>query len=168
MGAGQASDVSRLAGPDPTTPRLDPLLAHLKLRRVGGPAPAHRKLKESQRPRAANYEKFMSIEVSSPLGRYIVQSSGLTVDQANPAVRGYRSLQEYVREVEARCPGTVKALRNTNAYMDIRGKWATSWRGGRRRVGLWSHTYCFTQLQREAKARVMKAGLTDRAMALFR
>ena len=168
MGAGQSSDESRLTGPDPTTPRLDPLLAHLKLRRVGGPAPAHRKLKESQRPRAANYEKFMSIEVSSPLGRYIVQSSGLTVDQANPAVRGYRSLQECVREVEARCPGTVKALRNTNAYMDIRGKWATSWRGGRRRVGLWSHTYCFTQQQREAKARVMKTGLTDRAMALFR
>ena len=31
---------------------------------------SHRKLKEGQRPKASSYDKFMDIELSSPLGRF--------------------------------------------------------------------------------------------------
>ena len=65
----------------------------------------------------------MEIDVASPLGRYIVSSSELTLGQMNPASRGYKSLEEYTEEVEARCPGTSKSMKNPNANMDIRGKW---------------------------------------------
>ena len=35
---------------------------------------------------------------------------------------------EYNAELDAKCPGTVKSLKNSNAFMDIRGKWNTSYK----------------------------------------
>ena len=37
-------------------------------------------------------------------------------------------LDEYNAEIDAKCPGTVKSLKNSNAYMDIRGKWNTTYK----------------------------------------
>ena len=103
-------------------------LGNFKLFRKGHPIPTSRKIKKSERPRAANFDKFMEIDVASPLGCYIVTFSGLTISQMNPASRGYKSLDEYNQEVEARCPGTIKSLKNSNANMDIRGKWNVSYK----------------------------------------
>ena len=72
-------------------PSMDGFLSSLKLRRVGQSL-AKREIKTSERPRASNYDKFMDIDLSSPLGKYIVTSSCLTISQMNPATRGYKSL----------------------------------------------------------------------------
>jgi len=143
-------------------------LGNFKLFRKGHPIPTSRKIKESERPRAANFDKFMEIDVASPLGRYIVTSSGLTISQMNPASRGYKSLDEYNQEVEARCPGTIKSLKNSNANMDIRGKWNVSYKCSKKKANMWTHTYCFTAEEMEAKMRVMKSGLTVKSMRMFR
>ena len=56
----------------------DRYFQYLKLFKSGSvPASSSRKIKESERPRAASYAKFMDIDVASPLGSYIVNSSGL-------------------------------------------------------------------------------------------
>jgi len=146
----------------------DSFLSNVKLFKRGQPMPTPRKIKESERPRAANYDKFMEIDVASPLGRYIVSSSGLTIGQMNPASRGYKSLEEYNEEVEARCPGTSKSMKNSNANMDIRGKWNMSYKCSKKKANMWTHTYCFTAAEMEAKMRVMKSGLTPKSMRLYR
>ena len=79
-------------------PSIDSFLTSLKLRRTGQSV-AKREVRESERPRASNYDKFMEIDLSSPLGKYIVVSSSLTVSQMNPAIRGYKSLGEYLSQV---------------------------------------------------------------------
>jgi len=146
----------------------DTFLGNLKLFKKGQPMPTPRKIKESERPRAANYDKFMEIDVVSPLGRYIVSSSGLTINQLNPASRGYKSIEEYNAELEARCPGTTKGLKNSNANMDIRGKWNVTYKCSKKKANMWTHTYCFTDAEIEAKVRVMKAGLTTKSLRLYR
>ena len=126
-----------------TDSSLDGFLSGLKLRRVGQALPK-REIKKNERPRASNYDKFMEIDLSSPLGKYIVSSSGLSISQMNPASRGYKSLgrrrttgpfffilsfsEEYNNELDAKCPGTLKSLKNSNAFMDIRGKWTSSYK----------------------------------------
>jgi len=146
----------------------DAFLKNMNLFKRGQPMPTPRKIKESERPRAANYEKFMEIDVASPLGRYIVSSSGLTIGQMNPASRGYKSIEEYNQEVEAKCPGTLKSLKNTNAHADIKGKWNVSYKCSKKKANLWTHTYCFTAAEMEAKMRVMKSGLTPKSLRLYR
>jgi len=140
---------------------------HFKLVKLGGSVPQTRKLKESQRPKAANYDKFMDIELSSPLGRYILQSSKLGLDTQNPASRGFKSVEEYIREVEARCPGTSRQFKSSNAAMEVKNKWSSTFRGGRRK-DRWSHTYCFTAQQMEKRMRELRSGLTDEARRLLR
>ena len=36
--------------------------------------------------------------------------------------------EEYNAEIDAKCPGTIKSLKNSNAFMDIRGKWNSSYK----------------------------------------
>ena len=82
----------RLCGVKEThQPSADGFFSSLKLCRVGQ-AVTKREIKRNERPRANNYDKFMEIDLSSPLGKYIVTSSSLTVSQMNPATRGYKSL----------------------------------------------------------------------------
>ena len=81
----------RICGEVPVAPSFDAFLSSLKLNRRGQSS-SKREIKESERPRASNYDKFMEIDLASPLGKYIVTSSSLTLDQINPATRGYRSL----------------------------------------------------------------------------
>jgi len=146
----------------------DSFLSNVKLFKKGQPMPTPRKIKESERPRAANYEKFMEIDVVSPLGRYIVSSSGLTINQLNPASRGFKSMDEYNAEVEARCPGTLKSLKNSNANADIRGKWNNTYKCSKKKANLWTHTYCFNAVEVEAKVQNMKAGLTPKSLRIYR
>ena len=72
-------------------PSIESFLTSLKLHRKGQSL-AKREVKEKERPRTSNYDKFIEIDLSSPLGKYIVTSSGLTINQMNPAIRGYKSL----------------------------------------------------------------------------
>ena len=132
-----------MCGVKESQPSLDGFLSGLKLHRVGQTLPK-REIKKNERPRASNYDKFMSIDLSSPLGKYIVSSSCLSISQMNPATRGYKSLgratislslvddnfvlEEYNTELDAKCPGTLKSLKNSNAFRDIRGKWTSSYR----------------------------------------
>ena len=124
-------------------PSIESFLTSLKLHRTGQSL-AKREVREKERPRASNYDKFTEIDLSSPLGKYIVTSSGLTIQQMNPAIRGYKSLganclavvtqltlnlsEEYNAEIDTKCPGTIKSLKNSNAFMDIRGKWNSSYK----------------------------------------
>ena len=126
-------------------PSIESFLTSLKLLRRGQSL-AKREVRERERPRASNYDKFTEIDLASPLGKYIVTSSGLTLNQMNPATRGYKSLgenfeqalilsnsffffsEEYNAEIDAKCPGTIKSLKNSNCFMDIRGKWNSSYK----------------------------------------
>ena len=82
----------RLCGVKEThQPSAEGFFSSLKLHRVGQ-AVAKREIKRNERPRANNYDKFMEIDLASPLGKYIVTSSCLTLSQMNPATRGYKSL----------------------------------------------------------------------------
>merc|ERR1719443_364209 len=157
----------RVCGEQVVAPSIESFLTSLKLHRTGQSL-AKREVREKERPRASNYDKFTEIDLSSPLGKYIVTSSGLTIQQMNPAIRGYKSLEEYNAEIDAKCPGTIKSLKNTNAFMDIRGKWNSSYKLSRKKANLWTHTYCFTSSEVEAKERVLRAGLTGPAMRNFR
>ena len=42
--------------------------------------------------------------------------------------RNFAFADEYNADLDARCPGTIKSLKNSNAFMDIRGKWKSSYR----------------------------------------
>ena len=126
----------RLCGVRESDSSLDGFLSSLKLHRVGQ-THAKREIRKNERPRAKDYDRFMEIDLSSPLGKYIVTSSALTIQQMNPASKGYKSLgkitrpynmqsfskyyssEEYSAELDSNCPGTIKSL-NSNAYMDIR------------------------------------------------
>jgi len=146
---------------------FDTFLASLKLHKTG--TSVHKKeIKASERPRAKDYDRFMEIDLASPLGKYIVTSSNLTIAQMNPAARGYKSLEEYNADLDARCPGTIKSLKNSNAFMDIKGKWNSSFKNSRKKANLWSHTYCFTPTHVETRMRVIKAGLSLWSMRHFR
>ena len=81
----------RVCGDVSSQSSFDAFLSGLKLHRVGR-AVTKRETKARERPRAANYDRFMSIDLASPLGRYIVNLSKLTLDQISPATRGYKSL----------------------------------------------------------------------------
>ena len=72
---------------------FDTFLASLKLNRKGQNV-SKRECKPNERPRASNYDRFMEIDLASPLGKYIVDSSHLSISQMNPATRGYKSLGE--------------------------------------------------------------------------
>jgi len=138
---------------------------NFKLSKIGGKPPGNRKLKESQRPKAASYDKFMDIELSSPLGRYIITSSKLGLDVQNPASRGFKSVEEYIRELESRCPGTSRAFKSSNAAMDVKARWNITYR---KKNNMWTHTYCFTAAQMEKRMRELRCGLTDEAMRLLK
>ena len=62
------------------TPQEAFLARNLKLCSRGGNPPLLRKLKVGQRPKASSYDKFMDIELSSPLVKYIVSSSKLGLE----------------------------------------------------------------------------------------
>lgn len=126
------------------------------------------KLKESERPRAANYDKFMEIDVASPLGRYILTSSCLTIDQTNPATRGFKSQESYNDELEAKCPGTIRGLRSSNANMEIKNKWNNSYRFSKKKASAWTHSYTFTAAETELKMRILRDGLVPRSLRLYR
>ena len=70
---------------------FDTFLASLKLHKSGHTI-SKRECKPNERPRASNYERFMDIDLASPLGKYIVDSSHLSISEMNPASRGYKSL----------------------------------------------------------------------------
>lgn len=36
--------------------------------------------------------------------------------------------EEYNAEVDSKCPGTIRSLKNSNAFMEIRGKWSSSYK----------------------------------------
>jgi len=146
---------------------FDTFLSSLKLHKTGSSV-NKKEIKASKRPQAATYDRFMEIDLASPLGKYIVTTSNLTISQMNPAARGYKSLEEYNADVDARCPGTIKSLKNSNAFMDIRGKWNSSFKNSRKKANLWSHTYCFTPTHVETRMRVIKAGLSLWSMRHFR
>jgi len=133
-----------------------------------GKEPIQSKVKETERPRAANYDKFMEIDVGSPLGHYIINVGGLTIDQTNPASRGFKSMEEYNADVEARCPGTIKMLRSSNANMEIKNKWNNCYRASKKKANLWTHTYPFTAAEMELKVRILRDGLTPRALRMYR
>ena len=38
---------------------------------------------------------------------------------------------QYNTELDSKCPGTVKSLKNSNAFMDIRAKWNSSYKMSR-------------------------------------
>ena len=80
-----------MCGEQVVAPSIESFLTSLKLHRTGQSL-AKREVREKERPRASNYDKFTEIDLSSPLGKYIVTSSGLTIQQMNPAIRGYKSL----------------------------------------------------------------------------
>ena len=87
----------RLCGVKEThQPSAEGFFSSLKLHRVGQ-AVAKREIKRKERPRATNYDKFTEIDLASPLGKYIVTSSSLTLNQMNPATRGYKSLGKLSR-----------------------------------------------------------------------
>lgn len=142
-------------------------LGNVRLKKRGGRV-VPPKVKESERPRAANYDKFMEIDLASPLGKYILNVGGLTIDQTNPASRGFRSMEEYNAEVESRCPGTIKSFRSSNANMEIKNKWNVTYRPSKKKANLWTHTYPFTAAEMELKVRILRDGLTPRALRLYR
>ena len=150
------------------TPQEAFLASHFKLCPKGGNPPLLRKLKVGQRPKASSYDKFMDIELSSPLGKYIVSSSKLGLDAQNPASRGFKSVEEYIREVEQRCPGTSRAFKSCNATFDVKQKWLSTFRGSRKKSTQWVHLYCFTTSQMEKRMRELRCGLTDEAMRLLK
>merc|ERR1719222_1300398 len=92
----------------------------------------------------------------------------LGLDVQNPASRGFKSVEEYVREVEQRCPGTSRAFKSCNAAFDVKQKWMSTFRGSRKKSSLWVHLYCFTAAQMEKRVRELRCGLTDEAMRLLR
>ena len=150
------------------TPQEAFLASNFKLCSIGGNPPLLRKLKVGQRPKASSYDKFMDIELSSPLGKYIVSSSKLGLDAQNPASRGFKSVEEYIREVEQRCPGTSRAFKSCNATFDVKQKWLSTFRGSRKKSTQWVHLYCFTTAQMEKRMRELRCGLTDEAMRLLK
>ena len=79
-------------------PSIESFLTSLKLHRTGQSL-AKREVRQKERPRASHYDKFTEIDLSSPLGKYIVTSSGLTIQQMNPAIRGYKSLGKIIAQV---------------------------------------------------------------------
>ena len=117
-------------------------------------------------------------------------SSKLGLDVQNPASRGFKSVEEYVRwtlfsfmrdsmgdvwfnilcdrEVEQRCPGTSRAFKSCNAAFDVKQKWMSTFRGSRKKSSLWVHLYCFTAAQMEKRVRELRCGLTAEAMRLLR
>jgi len=149
------------------TARTPPLFTYLRLRAQGSKTSPPRKLKEQERPKAASYEKFIDIDVASPLGNYIISSSKLRLDQQNPSVRGFVGPADYIKAQEARCPGTIPSLRQSNAYADIRTKFPESRKRSRREAEAWSHQYCFTDLQRRRRLRDIKNGLTLKSLRIW-
>ena len=82
----------RLCGEKEThQPSVEGFFSSLKLHRVGQ-AVAKREIKKNERPRATNYDKFTEIDITSPLGKYIVTTCSISLSQMNPATRGYKSL----------------------------------------------------------------------------
>ena len=141
------------------------LASNFKLCSKGGSSPSARKLKESQRPKASSYENFTSIALSSPLGSYILTSSKLGLDGQNPASKGFKSAEEYVGEVEKRCPGTLRAFKSSNAaYYASKKKWLSTFEGSRKKSSPWAHLYCFTPDQMEKRAKELGFGLPAEAM----
>jgi len=146
------------------------LLKYLKLIDVKKTS-AKKQLKEDERPRANSYEKYLDIDVSSPLGIYIIQGSRLTLDQQHPAsrsMRGHMSAEDYNNQLEAKCPGTIPAMRGSNAYADIRTKFPNVYRGSKRKPGSYVHIYSFNKKQRLDRLRDLKRGLTPHSFRLWR
>ena len=81
----------RVCGEQVNQSSFESFLSGLKLHRVGQTV-SKREIRANERPRAKNYDQFMEIDLTSPLGKYIVTSSNLTLNQMNPASRGYKSI----------------------------------------------------------------------------
>jgi hypothetical protein len=146
------------------------LLAYLKLMDKKKPA-EKKQLNEDERPKAASYEKFMEIDVSSPLGSYIIRGSKLQLDQQHPAsrsMRGFMTAEDYNNQVESKCPGTILRLKGSNAFADIRTKYPNVYRGQKRKSGSFVHIYTFSRKQRLDRYRDLKRGLTPHSYRMWR
>ncbi|XP_023336350.1 uncharacterized protein LOC111707472 [Eurytemora carolleeae] len=149
--------------------KSDPLLTYLRLKARGSKVTSSRKLRDSERPRALSYEKFMEIEVSSPLGIYITTSSRLHLDQQNPSVRGYMSAQDYIQQQETKCPGTISALKTSNAYTENRNKYPNVYKTNRKRSAEYVHLYTFSSSYlRKRRLMDINNGLNQKALRLWR
>lgn len=153
--------------------RHSALLNYLRLGDKNQKPPARKKLKESERPRASSYEKFIDIDLSSPLGNYIITSSRLRLDQLAPgsrSMRGVMTPDDYNNQLESKCPGTIAALRGSNAYADIRTKFQNVFKltNAKKRTEAWVHHYSFNKKQRLARYRDLRRGLTFPSYRLWR
>jgi len=142
-------------------------LGNVQLIKRGAQKSPH-KVKDSERPRATNYDKFMEIELASPLGRYIMTSSCLTLDKTNPASRGFKSCSQYLEEVETRCPGTIKSLRSSNANMEIKNKFPNTYKSSKKKACTWTHTYNFTPRDADLRLQIIRDGLKPRPLRIYR
>eukprot|EP00088_Acartia_fossae_P070404 TRINITY_DN9424_c0_g1_i4.p1 TRINITY_DN9424_c0_g1~~TRINITY_DN9424_c0_g1_i4.p1 ORF type:complete len:567 (+),score=158.98 TRINITY_DN9424_c0_g1_i4:159-1859(+) len=144
---------------------------YMKLSSAAGQPPEKKVLREEERPKVLSYDKYTEIDLSSPLGSYLIRGSRLLLDQQNPAARctrGYMTAEDYNNQLEAKCPGTIPTLRGSNAYADIRTKFPNVYRGARPKPGAYHHVYSFTMKERMARYRDLKRGLSVQAYRLFK
>ena len=145
-----------------STPQQAFLASSFKLCSRKGNHHSARKLKDGQKPRASGYENFVEIELSSPLGRHIVTSSKLGLDAQTQDSSGFKSAEEYVKEVEKCCPATSKALKTCD---NVKKGWMNAFKGSKKK---WVHFYCFTPAEREKRAKELRFGLPAEVMRLLR
>jgi len=158
-----------LSASPPRSIRQEPLMTYLRLRAAQSSKPSPpRKLKESERPKAASYEKFMDIDVASPLGSYIMDSSRLRLEQKSPSVRGFQSAEDSRKKQESNCPGTILTLRDSNAFKVNKTKYSNVFKSSRKRGEAWVHLYCFTELQRRNRLRDIQNGLSLSALRVLK
>ena len=89
-------------------------------------------------------------------------SSKLGLDVQNPASRGFKSVEECVKEVEKRCPATSQAFKTCN---NVKKGWMNTFKGSRKK---WVHHYCFTPAEREKRAKELRCGLPAKVVRLLR
>lgn len=129
-----------------------------------------RKIKESDRPRATHYKDFYSIDICSPLGRYIVISSGLGMDKQAEGSRGTKTIAEYLKFIDDHS-GTSKDFMRRHVQLAAgigKYRFPGTNRGSNRRKITWSHSYCFNKAQRAMQMRVIHAGMSLPALRLWR
>jgi len=146
-----------------------PLCAYLRLQEKGeSESPRKKPRRQIEGPITASYETYMNIDISSPLGTNIINSSRLRLDQKDPTARGFCSAQEYLDRLESKCPGTIVALRKSNAYLDKRTKYPIVGKPNRKKPDEWVHLYCFTSKQRAQRLLDIRNGLTAKSFKLWK
>lgn len=163
----RVSSSSRFPNRDQSS--CDKYFSYLKLGRKTGTQTKVRKCKESERPRASSYNQFMDIDIASPLGRYIVTSSGLSLDKQDKSVRGVKTVEEYLSATEQQCSATRTAIRHSNSQA-INGKYKfpTTYRTSRKKANSWTHSYCFNQVQKARQLRLIESGLSFDSLKMWR